>query len=244
MCADGPSFYDDDAVFRAYMQHRQRPDSPNNALELPILRELLGDLRGRRILDLGCGDAALGWEALAQGCQSYIGLEGSHNMVAVARETLADTPGQVVHATIERWDYPPARFDLVVSRLALHYIGDLAQTLALVYRTLESGGRLVFSVEHPVITSSDRGWTPGTQRQDWLVDDYFVSGERVTRWLGGQVRKYHRTVEEYFGGLQQAGFVVESLRESRPRRERFADQQTYRRRQRIPLLLLLAARKP
>ena len=244
MCADGPSFYDDDAVFHAYMQHRQRPDSPNNALELPILRELLGDLQGRRILDLGCGDAALGWEALALGCQSYIGLEGSRNMVAVAGETLAGTPGQVVHATIEGWDYPPARFDLVVSRLALHYIADFAQTLALVYRTLESGGRLVFSVEHPVITSSDRGWTPGTPRQDWLVDDYFVSGERVTRWLGGDVRKYHRTVEEYFGGLQQAGFVVERLRESRPRREQFADEQTYQRRQRIPLLLLLAARKP
>lgn len=244
MCADGPSFYDDDAVFATYMQHRQRHDTPNDTLERPVLRELFGDLAGRRVLDLGCGDAMFGRESLELGCRSYLGLEGSRNMVAVAQETLAGTAGQVVQTTIQGWDYPPARFDLVVSRLALHYVAELEQIFALVYRTLTAGGRFVFSVEHPVITSCDRGWTPGTQRQDWIVDDYFVTGQRVTRWLGGEVRKYHRTVEDYFGGLQRAGFVVEQLRESQPRREWFADEQTYARRCRIPLFLLLAGRKP
>lgn len=244
MCADGPSFYDDDTVFATYMRHRQRPDTPNDTLEQPILRELAGDLDGRRMLDLGCGDAAFGRAALAQGCRSYLGLEGSRNMVAAARSTLVGTAGQVVESTIEGWHYPPASFDLVISRLALHYIADLEQVFALVYRTLATGGQLIFSVEHPVITSSDRGWTAGTQRQDWVVDDYFVTGERVTQWMGGEVRKYHRTVEDYFGALQRAGFVVEQLRESRPRREWFAHEQTYARRQRIPLFLLLAARKP
>lgn len=244
MSSDGPSFYDDDAVFRTYMQHRQRTDTPNDTLELPILRELLGDLRGQRILDLGCGDAALGREALTQGCQSYLGLEGSRNMLLAAQETLAGTGGQLVHNTIETWEYPPDRFDCVVSRLALHYIAELEQTFTLVYRTLATNGRFVFSVEHPVITSCDRGWTAGTQRQDWLVDDYFDTGPRVTRWLGGEVRKYHRTVEDYVGGLQQSGFILERLRESCPRREWFADEQTYRRRRRIPLFLLLAARRP
>lgn len=244
MCADGPGFYDDDAVFATYMRHRQRPDTPNDTLERPLLRELIGDLAGRRLLDLGCGDAAFGREALAQGCQSYLGLEGSRNMAAAARRTLAGTAGEVVQTTIEGWDYPSARFDLVISRLALHYIADLEQVFGLVYQTLAAGGLFVFSVEHPVITSSDHGWEPGTQRQDWIVDDYFVTGERVTYWMGGEVRKYHRTVEDHFSGLQRAGFVVEQLRESQPRREWFADEQTYMRRRRIPLFLLLAARKP
>ena len=55
--------------------------------------------------------------------------------------------------------------------------------------------------------------------------------------------KYHRTVEDYFRALQEAGFVVEQLRESRPQREQFADEQTYERRRRIPLFLFLAGRK-
>ena len=58
--------------------------------------------------------------------------------------------------------------------------------------------------------------------------------------MGGTVRKYHRTVEDYFRALQEAGFVVEQLRESRPQREQFADAQIYERRRRIPLFLFLA----
>lgn len=44
-------------------------------------------------------------------------------------------------------------------------------------------------------------------RQEWIVDRYFDVGQRVTHWLGDQVVKYHRTVEEYFLGLQTAGFA-------------------------------------
>jgi hypothetical protein len=62
--------------------------------------------------------------------------------------------------------------------------------------------------------------------------------------MGQDVVKYHRTVEDYFGGLQAAGFLVEGLRECRPRRGRFLREETYRRRLRIPISLVMAARKP
>ena len=241
---EGPGFYDDERVFATYLAHRRRPDNPNDTLERPALLELLGSVAGLRVLDLGCGDARFGRELLAEGCQSYTGLEGSHNMAAAARETLAGTAGRLVESTIEAWEYPPDAFDLVVSRLALHYVDDVGAVCRQVARTLVEGGRFVFSVEHPVITSCDRGWPAGTQRQDWLVDEYHVPGRRVTSWLGGEVVKYHRTVEEYFRLLQAAGFTIEGLREGRPRRELLASEETYRRRLRIPLFLLLAARKP
>jgi SAM-dependent methyltransferase len=242
MGKQGAAFYDDDSIFAAYTASRRRPDNPNDTLEKPVMLELVGELAGRRILDLGCGDADFGRYALARDCRTYIGVEGSRNMVTAARQTLAGTPGEVVHASIETWTYPDASFDLVVSRLALHYVSDVELILAQTYRALAHGGRLVFSVEHPVITSCDRGWRSGP-RQAWLVDDYFDIGLRVTSWLGGQVAKYHRTVEAYFAALQGAGFVVESLRESHPRRTMFADKLEYERRKRIPLFLFLAGRK-
>ncbi len=62
--------------------------------------------------------------------------------------------------------------------------------------------------------------------------------------MGSAVIKFHRTVEDYFTALQSAGFTVEQLRESRPRRENFTDPDLYDRRTRIPLFLFLAARKP
>jgi hypothetical protein len=62
--------------------------------------------------------------------------------------------------------------------------------------------------------------------------------------MGGQVIKYHRTVEDYFVGLQQAGFMVESLREAEPRRAMFGeDEETYQRRKRIPLFLIMTGQK-
>jgi SAM-dependent methyltransferase len=244
MGLDGPRFYDDDQVFATYMRHRTGDETPNDTLEKPDLMDLIGSVVGLRVLDLGCGTGEIGRELLAAGCHSYLGVEPSQNMLGAGRETLAGTDGQIVRATIEAWEYPPDTFDLAISRLALHYVEDVEVTFEQVFRTLVAGGRLVFSVEHPVLTSCDRGRPPGTKRQDWIVDDYHVSGKRVTHWMGQDVVKYHRTVDEYFGGLQRAGFVVEGLREGRPRRERFLREETYLRRLRIPLALVMAARKP
>lgn len=244
MAKAGPSFYDDETVFATYMRHRQRTDTPNDTLEKPIVLELVGLIADKRILDLGCGNAAIGQEFLHQGAASYVGVEGSHKMVAIASQTLADTAGQVVLQTIEDWTYPPAAFDLVLARLVLHYVADLAPLFTNIFRTLAPGGQFIFSVEHPVITSCDRGWTAGRLRQDWVVDNYFSTGVRVTNWMGGTVQKYHRTIEDYFRLLQNTGFRVEDLREAQPQRDRFHDTQTYERRKRIPLFLILAARKP
>ncbi len=240
----GPNFYDDEAVFATYMRHRQRADTPNDTLEKPVMMDLIRCITGKRILDLGCGDAAIGRELLHHGAASYTGIEGSHKMAAVATKKLADTAGQIIEQMIENWTYPHAAFDLVIARLSLHYVADLAPICTQIFHALTPGGLFVFSVENPAITSCDRGWTSGALRQDWVVDNYFTTGVRVTHWLGGTVQKYHRTVEDYFHLLNEAGFIIEDLREARPQREHFHDVQTYERRKRIPLFLILAARKP
>lgn len=243
MAYEGPDFYDDNAVFDTYMARRQRTDNPNNTLEKPIILELAGELTNQRILDLGCGDASFGREAITLGCQSYLGVEGSHNMVKAAQQVLAETPGKVIQADVENWDYPAEAFDLVLSRLVLHYIKDVDALFKQVHKTLVSRGCFVFSIEHPVITSCDRRWQGNGPRQDWLVDDYFNTGQRITSWMGGQVVKYHRTVENYFVSLQRAGFSVESLREAEPQREWFEDEDTFQRRKRIPLFLIMVGQK-
>jgi ubiquinone/menaquinone biosynthesis C-methylase UbiE len=244
MVYDGSAFYDDDLVFKTYMARRQRVDSPNDTMEKPVILELIGEFTNQHILDLGCGDATFGQEALAKGCQTYLGVEGSSNMVKSARQVLAGTNGTVVQSNIEKWDYPSQAFDLVVSRLVLHYIKDIDAIFRQVYRTLTNSGRFVFSVEHPVITSCDLAWQGEGRRQDWLVDNYFDTGQRITSWMGGQVIKYHRTIENYFISLQRAGFLVEGLREAEPRREQFGNaNETYQRRKRIPLFLIMAGQK-
>lgn len=240
----GPAFYDVEEVFATYAAMRQRPDNANNTLEKPIFDALLGDVGGLRVLDLGCGDAGFGRELLAKGAAAYVGIEGSAKMFAQAQQILVGTRGEVIHCSMESWHYPTDSFDCVAARLAFHYIDDLATLFAKAHGALVTGGRLIFSVEHPVITSCNAARPEGNgKRAGWLVDDYFVSGPRVVKWMNGEVVKHHRTVEEYFLLLQQAGFAVEALRESSPQREYFPDEAEYQRRQRIPLLLFVSGRK-
>jgi GNAT superfamily N-acetyltransferase len=61
--------------------------------------------------------------------------------------------------------------------------------------------------------------------------------------FGGTVIKYHRTIEDYFKGLQKAGFIIECLRESKPREENFHNLETYKRRMKIPLFLFIKGKK-
>lgn len=244
MTYTGAQFFDDEQIFTTYMQRRSSAGSANNILEWPIVSELIGAVQGLRVLDLGCGDASFGRDALAQGCTSYLGVEGSQKMAELGRQTLAGTAGQVIHASMESWTYPANQFDLVISRMALHYVVDIVTLFTQIYAALAAGGRFVFSVEHPVITSCSNARPDGEgKRQGWIVDDYFTTGPRLVKWLGGEVIKVHHTVEDYFMALQQAGFMVTALRESRPQRRLFTDENEYTRRQRIPLMLFLVGQR-
>jgi SAM-dependent methyltransferase len=240
----GPEFYDNPSVFEFYNAKRSDPANANETLEKPVLDDLIGDMQGLRILDLGCGDARIGLEALQQGSSMYVGIEGSQNMARLARETLAGTKGIVHQSRIEDWSFPEKQFDLVLSRMVLHYLEDVGNIFQKVYRSLVCGGRFIFSIEHPVITSSDRAWRDGGPRQAWIVDNYFETGMRQTTWMGAEVSKYHRTIEDYFMGLREAGFWIDAVRESRPHTGMFSDPATYQRRKRIPLMLFFSAVRP
>ena len=71
----GSSAYDQADFFNSYMKRRNRKDSPNNAIEGPIIKELIGNVQDISILDLGCGDASFGKELLEQGAASYTGID-------------------------------------------------------------------------------------------------------------------------------------------------------------------------
>ena len=141
----GSTFYDDETVFATYQQGRQRLDNPNDTLEKPVILELIGDIAGKSVFDLGCGDAAIGRELLQGGAAAYVGVDGSAKMVALASQTLAGSVGRVIQQPIEDWHYPPATFDRVLARLVLHYVADFPTLCTKVWQTLRPGGKFVFS---------------------------------------------------------------------------------------------------
>lgn len=238
----GALFYDNQTVFNTYQERREQASSANQTLEWPIIQAWLSQRAYPNVLDLGCGDAAIAPWLLQQGTQAYLGLDGSSRMIDLAQQNRSSQI-KVQQAYIENWHYPENHFDLILSRLAFHYIEDIAPVFAQVFNSLKPQSDFIFSVEHPVITSHQMGLKQGANRQDWVVDRYFQTGKRNVNWMGGQVLKYHRTVEDYYQSLKQAGFIIQDLRESRPDALHIKDKKLLEKRSRIPLFLLFSAHK-
>lgn len=114
----GGSFYDEPGVLARYAAATPGISDPRATMEWPALREVLGDVAGDRVLDLGCGDAAVAGWLLARGAASYLGVDGSAAMVRRAAEDLPDG-AQVRLGAIEDLDVDAGSADLVLSRLAL-----------------------------------------------------------------------------------------------------------------------------
>lgn len=71
-------------------------------------------------------------------------------MLAVAREKTNDARVEYMCAAMEDAQFPDESFDMVLSSLALHYIGDFTPVVKRVHGWLKPGGSFVFSCEHPV----------------------------------------------------------------------------------------------
>lgn len=241
------AIYDDESFFSNYLQIRADKDNYNDMIEQPAVFGLLGDVRGKRVLDIGCGYGTTASALAAAGAASVLGIDPSEKMVAkaVAENTFANVAYRVLAA--EDMHALTDTFDVVVSCLALHYMENLDAIFTNIRKVLPDGGTLVFSMEHPIYTAC-------RERQDWIcgsdgharayiLDHYAAEGERNVVWLGKAVRKYHHTLSTVFNALLANGFLLEQVVEPAPTEEMLARvPRTFRELHR-PAYLLVRCRK-
>lgn len=238
--------YDDPEFFAGYSSMPRSIAGLDEAGEWPAFRSLLPDLRGKRVLDLGCG---FGWHcryARAQQARSVVGVDLSEKMLARAREATDDPGIAYRRSAIEDIDFPADAFDVVISSLALHYVERFDRVCAKVHRCLKAEGTFVFSVEHPIFTAraaQDWHYGPNGERLHWPVDAYQQEGLRHARWLAGDVVKYHRTMASYVNALIDAGLRLTRLLEPAPPAEMVAERPDWQDESRRPLFLLIAVVK-
>ncbi|MFD1696449.1 ArsR/SmtB family transcription factor [Roseibium aestuarii] len=105
----------------------------------------LGPQSFRSFLDLGTGTGRL-LELLSDRYDTALGIDASHDMLAVARANLARADlgaAQVRHGDIYALNVPPRSFDVVAVHQVLHFLEDPARALAEAARALRPGGRLL-----------------------------------------------------------------------------------------------------
>lgn len=239
------NIYDDQRFFEAYSRLPRSVDGLDGAPEWAVLRALLPELGGRRVLDLGCG---FGWFcrwAREHGAASVLGVDVSERMLARAKAETHDAAISYVKADLEHLEIRPETFDLAYSSLAFHYVENLEGLLARVYAALVPGGKLIFSVEHPIFTApTNPGWSVDTAGHSiWPVDGYLDEGPRSTDWLAKGVIKQHRTIGTYVNLLVRSGFGISHINEWGPSKEQVASRPEWAsERQRPPFLLLACSR--
>ncbi|MFO1463217.1 MAG: class I SAM-dependent methyltransferase [bacterium] len=114
------------------------------ALENHYVLEQLGDLRGKRVLELGCGAGEGSVYFALQGAEA-VATDISSGMVEVVHR-VADKYGVAVKAhrmTAEQIDYPDQSFDVVYGNGVLHHV-DFHKAVAEASRVLKPGGKAVF----------------------------------------------------------------------------------------------------
>ncbi len=194
--------YDDFA--RAYSEQNET-GLFNAYYERPAMLALAGDVVGRRILDAGCGSGPK-MTALRDAGAVVAGFDASPAMVDLARQRLGEDVDLHVADLAGPLPFPDDAFDDVVASLVLHYLEDWAEPLAELHRVLRPGGRLMISVNHPVIfpvVYPDADYFAVTK----YSEDYTFSGETV--WL----TFFHRPLHAMTDAFTAAGFRIRTISE-------------------------------
>lgn len=213
------SIYDDKHFFDQYAKMPRSQQGLSGAGEWYQFRALFPDLRGKTVLDLGCG---YGWHckyAVECGAGQVLGIDLSEKMIREAIEKNADPKIIYRVCGLDDYDYPADAYDCVISNLVLHYIADIDAIFKKIYVTLKTDGVFLLNIEHPVFTAGvkqDWIYSSSGKPQYWPVDDYFYPGKRVAYFLGQNVTKQHHTLTQILMGLINAGFRLEVVEEAMP----------------------------
>ncbi|MDE7205995.1 MAG: class I SAM-dependent methyltransferase [Lachnospiraceae bacterium] len=235
--------YDNEKFFEEYAKMSRSREGLSAAGEWHQLKPLFPSLRGKSVLDLGCG---YGWHckfAAEQGAVRILGIDLSRKMIEEAKKRNAENHIEYRVCGLEEYEYPENRWDCVISNLVLHYIEDIEGIFQKVYRTLTPNGVFLFNIEHPVFTAGvgqDWIYTKVGSPQYWPIDNYFIPGERITRFLGCEVVKQHHTLTQILMGLRNSGFALEAVEEAKPPKE-MMDIPEMRDELRRPMMLLVKA---
>ncbi len=184
---------------------------------------LLGSLRGRRLLELGCGTGDSSVRFAHEGA-TVIGVDSSAENIARAR---AAAEAAEIRLELHAGDLADLAFlradsvDLAFSDGALARVADLGRLFRQVHRVLRHGAAFVFSLPHPMAlgTETEAGpegsLPPG---RTYLTRSYFdPSPIEVGADEQAQLLTRH-TLTEVFTGLSRTGYRVDTLLEPEPPR--------------------------
>lgn len=208
---------------------------------------LLGDVAGRRVLEVGAGAAQCSRWLIGQGAE-VVATDVSAGMLAQARRLTGATGAVVplVLADARALPLADASVDIAFTAYgAIPFVPDASRIHREVARVLRPGGRWAFATTHPI-----RWAFPDDPGEAGLTvsRSYFDRTPYVEYADDGalEVAEYHRTVGDHVTEVVQAGLIVERVVEPEwpPENRRVWGGWSPRRGEVIPGTLIVVCRRP
>ncbi|HUO05914.1 MAG TPA: class I SAM-dependent methyltransferase [Candidatus Binataceae bacterium] len=224
----------------------------------PAILEFIGDVKGREILDAGCGE---GYQTriLARRGARMTGIDISDRMIESAQAEERREPLGIEYRRTSFTNLSMFRdgsFDAVVSFMALMDGPGFPAVMGGFERILRPGAPLIFSIVHPISTRGF-GWIrDDTGREKFTVSDYFDESPFVDKWKFSNapdadtapnftVPYFRATLSHYINSIIRAGLTIDELHEPRPTQAACREHPFLQRwRDHAPLFLYVRALKP
>ena len=164
-------------------------------LERRLILRLAGDIKGRAVLDVGCGDGALTVALQQNGAACVVGCDADPRMIARAKVRAASEKAGIGYAVAraERLPFGNESFDIATMITVLAFVPEPELALREIARALKPGGRLVIG---------DLG--------KWSL---WAASRRIRAWLGAPMWKVarFRSAGELRALAQAAQLTVERV---------------------------------
>jgi SAM-dependent methyltransferase len=211
-----------------YERARNRDDSLDRLVEWPAQRGCLGDITGRSLLDLGCGNGGKLAELVRGGAGASVGVDISGNFVTGRPSGL-----ELVQGDLSELDSVAAlagrRFDRIMFLQSFGYASDPVRTLRAARAMLADDGFILLTRTQPIRYALERAERNGTS----LGEEYF--SRSVYSYRSGwndqiTLTKRPYTMSDLLNVISAAGLWIESVVEpqlSEEARSRYPHKQAW-----------------
>lgn len=125
----------------------------NEYLELPAMVKAVGNIKNKKLLDIGCG-AGIHAKKYAQKSAKVSGVDLSKTMVDMAKENCPSANFEV--GSITKLPHNNYFFDIVTASLSIDYIDDMKKAFKEVARVLKKGGKFYYSNNSPIHSAREK----------------------------------------------------------------------------------------
>ncbi len=191
----------------------------------PVIFKLLGRVKIKNILDLGCGNGYFA-RLLAKKGAKVTGVDVSAKLIDLAKAEEKRKPLGIVYFLRDAANLKKIKsnsFDIVVANMSLMDIKNAEGAVKEVSRVLKRRGRFIFSIVHPAFHDARQYWIIGKYKgkkyYSQVVFKYLSSSSEKSIFPLGVFRKefkrtqHHRPVTTYFNYLKNTGFLVSDFYE-------------------------------